>query len=202
MALDHVDFQLPGEVHGLLGENGAGKSTLMASPSVPTLRPRGRISTRVRRLCISSPLDAIKYNLRFDLPGAESRPGDGRGPQHVPGSGVSGCFAFFGVIKERKLYRLYTCTNLASYHMDLDPREQVENLSVTQQKMIEIAKALVAETSPCSCSICPSARAGPLGPQREFRHHPPLDKPSQRRSGSSTSPKTRKGTVGGHRNLP
>ena len=31
--------------------------------------------------------------------------------------------------------------------MDLDPRELVENLSVTQQKMIEIAKALVAKVS-------------------------------------------------------
>ena len=49
-------------------------------------------------------------------------------------------------MNKRKLYELARAY-LASYHMDLDPREPVENLSVTQQKMIEIAKALVAKVS-------------------------------------------------------
>jgi ribose transport system ATP-binding protein len=51
-----------------------------------------------------------------------------------------------GVVNKRKLYEL-AGAYLASYHIDLDPREPVENLSITQQKMIEIAKALVAKVS-------------------------------------------------------
>src|SRR5690606_11788107 len=46
----------------------------------------------------------------------------------------------------RRLYAL-AAEYLARYHIDIDPHEPVENLSVTQQKMIEIAKALVAKVS-------------------------------------------------------
>ena len=49
-------------------------------------------------------------------------------------------------MNKRKLYSL-AGEYLSRFHMDLDPREPVENLSVTQQKMIEIAKALVARVS-------------------------------------------------------
>ncbi|MGA2479975.1 MAG: sugar ABC transporter ATP-binding protein [Spirochaetia bacterium] len=146
VALDHVDFQLaPGEVHMLLGENGAGKSTLIKVLSGAYTCDEGEIFIKGEKVDISSPLDALNRNLRFIYQELNLVPEMdvarnmflGLEPLLVPG---------LGVVNKRKLYELAR-TYLASYHMDLDPREPVENLSVTQQKMIEIAKALVAKVS-------------------------------------------------------
>ena len=146
LALDHVDFQLrPGEVHMLLGENGAGKSTLIKVLSGAYTFDEGEIFIKGKKVDILSPLDALNRNLRFiyqELNLVQQMDVArnmflGLEPTLVPA---------LGIVNKRKLYSLAR-EYLARYHMDLDPREPVENLSVTQQKMIEIAKALVAKVS-------------------------------------------------------
>ena len=146
LALDHVDFQLrPGEVHMLLGENGAGKSTLIKVLSGAYAFDEGEILIKGMKVDILSPLDALNRNLRFiyqELNLVQQMDVArnmflGLEPTLVPA---------LGIVNKRKLYSLAK-EYLSRYHMDLDPREPVENLSITQQKMIEIAKALVAKVS-------------------------------------------------------
>jgi len=52
--------------------------------------------------------------------------------------------ASLGVVDERSLYE-QARKLLASFHIDLDPSETVRKLSVTQQKMVEIARALTTQ---------------------------------------------------------
>jgi ribose transport system ATP-binding protein len=146
LALDHVDFELlPGEVHMLLGENGAGKSTLIKVLSGAYNCDAGEILVKGERVDILSPLDALNRNLRFiyqELNLVQQMDVArnmflGVEPSLVPALGIVNTRRLYGLAKEY----------LARYHMDLDPHEPVENLSVTQQKMIEIAKALVAKVS-------------------------------------------------------
>ena len=142
VALDHVNFQLkPGEVHVLLGENGAGKSTLIKVLSGAYVAEEGEIFVDGKKERISSPHDSRALGLRFiyqelslvrDLDIARNL---FLGMEPTIGAGL---------VDEKELYakaRKY----LAQFHIDLDPMEQVRRLSVTQQKMIEIARALTTQ---------------------------------------------------------
>ena len=144
IALDKVDFELlPGEIHMLLGENGAGKSTLIKVLSGAYLADSGSISIVGKEVDLRSPHESISRGLRsiyqeinlvreIDIArniflGAE------------PILNRS-----FGIVDKRSLYAKAD-EYLRRFHIDLDPHELVMNLSVTQQKMVEIARALVSD---------------------------------------------------------
>ena len=146
LALDHVDFDVrPGEVHMLLGENGAGKSTLIKVLSGAYACDEGEIVIKGRKVDISSPIDALSRNLRFiyqELNLVEQMDVArnmflGLEPTRIRA---------LGVLNTKKLYSLAS-EYLARFHIDLNPHESVGRLSATQQKMVEIAKALVADIS-------------------------------------------------------
>jgi len=146
LALDHVDFDLrPGEVHMLLGENGAGKSTLIKVLSGAYTCDEGEIIIKGQKVDISSPLDALSRNLRFiyqELNLVEQ--------MDVARNMFLGLeptvIRAFGLVDAKRLYSL-AGEYLARFHIDIDPRRRVGTLSATQQKMVEIAKALVADIS-------------------------------------------------------
>lgn len=139
VALDRVNFQLrPGEVHVLLGENGAGKSTLIKVLSGAYFADEGEIFVNGRRVEIDSPQDSLDRGLRFiyqeinlvrELDIARNM-FLGMEPMRLP-----------GIIDQKTLYN-QAGELLKRFHIDLDPREVVGKLSVTQQKMVEIARAL------------------------------------------------------------
>jgi ribose transport system ATP-binding protein len=141
VALDDVSFQLrPGEVHVLLGENGAGKSTLIKVLSGAYFADEGEIFIAGRKVEINSPQDALDQGLRFiyqelslvrELDIARNM-FLGMEPMSIP---------FLNVVNQRRLYRR-AAELLERFHIDLDPTEVVGKLSVTQQKMVEIARAL------------------------------------------------------------
>lgn len=142
LALDHVDFQLkPGEVHILLGENGAGKSTLIKVLSGAHIADEGEIFIHGRRVDIRSPQDALDQGLRFIYQELSLvRTLDiarnlflGMEPTIGP-----------GLVNDRSLYAK-AADLLKRFHIDLDPTEVVGKLSVTQQKMVEIARALTTK---------------------------------------------------------
>jgi ribose transport system ATP-binding protein len=146
LALDRVDFDLrPGEVHMLLGENGAGKSTLIKVLSGAYCCDEGEIVIKGRKVDISSPIDALSRNLRFiyqELNLVEQMDVArnmflGLEPTRIQA---------LGVLNTRRLYCL-AGEYLARLKVDISPRECVGRLSATQQKMVEIAKALVADIS-------------------------------------------------------
>ena len=135
-ALDHVNFQLrPGEVHVLLGENGAGKSTLIKVLSGAYVAEEILIDGK--RVKINSPQDSLALGIKviyqeLSLVKALDIARNlflGMEPMR------------FGLVDSKKLYQ-QAGQYLEQFHINLDPSEQVGVLSVTQQKMVEIARAL------------------------------------------------------------
>jgi len=138
-ALRDVTFRSRGgEVHTVVGQNGAGKSTLMNILSGVYPPDSGEILLDGQRVRFASPHEAQRagisiihqeLNLLPDLSvaanvfmGRESRHG-------------------FGLLDFREQSRRAEVV-LARLGVTIDPAERVGNLSVAQQQMVEIAKAL------------------------------------------------------------
>jgi ribose transport system ATP-binding protein len=143
-ALDDVSFSLEhGEVHALLGENGAGKSTLIKILSGVTMADQGEIYIEGRSVVIDSPQKAMdlgistiyqEFNLVPYLSAAENI-FLGREPQGaVP-----------GFVDFKTLYR-EAQQLMNRIRARFDVRTPVNQLSVAQQQMVEIAKALGRKT--------------------------------------------------------
>ena len=142
LALNHVNFQLrPGEVHVLLGENGAGKSTLVKVLSGAYKLDGGQILVDGEPVVIERPQDALDHGLQFiyqELNLARNLTVArnmflGNEPRLVT-----------GIVNQRALLAR-TREILQRLHIDLDANAVVSDLSVTQQKLIEIARALTRQ---------------------------------------------------------
>jgi len=139
IALDGVDLDLQaGEVHVLLGENGAGKSTLMKIISGAVARDSGDIVIEGVPVELTGPRHAQElgigiiyqeFNLVPHLTAAENIL-LGREPKLFP-----------GVIDQRRLVR-EAQQQLDDLGVALAATERVSRLSVAQQQMVEVAKAL------------------------------------------------------------
>src|SRR5664280_2215858 len=142
VALHHVNFQLkPGEVHVLLGENGAGKSTLVKVLSGAYIPDDGEIFFNGEQVKISSPQDSRDLGIRFiyqELSLAKNL--------DIARNMFLGMEPMNrgGVVDEKTLYRR-AAEYLKRFHIDLDPTEIISKLSVTEQKMVEIARALTTK---------------------------------------------------------
>ena len=142
-ALDSVTFTVAaGEVHALIGENGAGKSTLMKILAGAYPKDSGEILIGGKRVEITGPHHAQTLGVsviyqEFNLvPGLDVAQNIflGREPVgRVP-----------GFIDRRRLYQDAAAV-LARLDSPLDPRALVRHLSVADQQMVEIAKAVAAE---------------------------------------------------------
>ncbi len=139
VALDNVTFQVkPGEVHAVVGENGAGKSTLMKLLAGVYQPDSGEIIINGETVRIASPHEAqdlgvsIIYqelNLLPDMSVAENV-FLGREARHR-----------FGLIDDAELEGKAREV-LQRLGVNIDPRTRLGYLSVPQQQMVEIAKAL------------------------------------------------------------
>jgi len=141
-ALDDVSFTvLPGEVHALMGENGAGKSTLMKvlggihQPDAGEIRVEGEVAV------MRSPLEAKARGIVFihqelslaqELSVAEN--------------------IYLGELPRRAFGRvdwkaLYSRTEalLAKLNVGFGPKTTVGSLSIANQQMVEIARALTVD---------------------------------------------------------
>jgi ribose transport system ATP-binding protein len=139
-ALAGVDFACrEGEVHALVGENGAGKSTLMKVLGGAYTPDEGQVILFGRPVSFRHPLEAQRAGIsvihqEFNL---------------LPHRNVSQNIFLgreptrFGVLDERAL-RERVRDLLTQLHVDhlVDPTAMVRDLSVAQQQMVEIAKAL------------------------------------------------------------
>ncbi len=137
-ALDNVMLSVqPGEIHGLLGENGAGKSTLMKILSGVYSRDSGNIYLDGKAIEPSNPHHAqmlgitIIYqelNLMPNLTVAENV-FIGREPNR-------GRFVRWGALHQQ------TRDLMNNLGVNVSPGITVRNLSVAEQQMVEIARAL------------------------------------------------------------
>jgi ribose transport system ATP-binding protein len=139
-ALKKCSFELDkGEVHALIGENGAGKSTLMKVLTGVHDKNSGTIYYKGKDVDINSPKAAQELgisiihqelNLMPDLTVAENI-FIGREPMR-----------FKGLFCDSALQNKMAKELLNSMNVKIDPNVKVEQLTVAQQQMIEIAKAL------------------------------------------------------------
>lgn len=144
-ALDNVSIDLfPGEVHALLGENGSGKSTLAKCLSGAHVPERGEILYRGTPVTIQNPQEARRLGIatiyqEFSLVPSLSVAENiflGR-YQRVGKSGLVDWSAM----------QAETCKILDQLSLSLDPDATVKELSVAEQQLVEIAKAISMEST-------------------------------------------------------
>ncbi|MEV6498628.1 sugar ABC transporter ATP-binding protein [Streptomyces prunicolor] len=141
-ALDGVGLRLTaGSVHALLGENGAGKSTLIKVLTGVHSPDGGRLTWNGQQVHLRSPLEATRTGI---------------GVVHqernlIPGFSVAENITLQNPPSHRGLVDREAMTApavacLAELGVDLDPQRPVRELSVAQQQLVEIAKALYTES--------------------------------------------------------
>ncbi len=146
-AVDDVAFVVrQGEIHALLGENGAGKSTLLKILAGAQPPDSGTIELEGERVELESPLDAQErgivtiyqeFNLIPSLTVAENV-FIGREPLRI-GKGD------WGIVDWARMRR-ETRDIIGRVGLDLSPDRLVADLSVAEQQMVEIAKALAVSS--------------------------------------------------------
>lgn len=141
-ALSGVNLTMKsGEVHALLGENGAGKSTLIKILTGVYQADSGDVMIDGEAVAFENPLEAARA---------------GVGVVHqernlIPYFTVAENIVLqdqpqkFGMV-DVSTRRVMAKKALDALGLNLDPDEIVQNLSVAQMQLVEIAKALVTET--------------------------------------------------------
>lgn len=141
VALNGVNFELlPGEVHALAGENGAGKSTLMKLIDGIYQPDLGDIVFDGQAVTVQGPLDAQRLGVHFvhqeialcnDISVAEN----------IVMAKTNASKRFFVNFRKMQEEAAVAIQQLA----DIDPKSLVRDLSISNQQLVEIAKALVAD---------------------------------------------------------
>ena len=141
VALDSVDLEVhSGEVVALIGENGAGKSTLMKILGGVHQPDSGTISIGGKAVTINSVSDAIRFGIGFihqELNVLDNL--------DIAGNVFMGREPVWGgplrLIDRPKIYA-QTEICLERLGLDVSGRTPLSKLSIAQQQLVEIAKAL------------------------------------------------------------
>ena len=147
-ALDGVHFDLkPGEIHALMGENGAGKSTFIKIITGVYHPDSGEIFLDGKPVSIKTPLDAQALGIAAiyqhitcfpDITVAENIFMGHEKTVRLPGTVRRGVF-----IDRKTMYR-EAQELLDRLSANFSSRREMGSLSVAQQQIVEIAKALSA----------------------------------------------------------
>ena len=138
-ALDGVSMSVaPGTVHAVVGENGAGKSTLMNLIGGVYQPDAGEILLEGRKVQLRSPNDALRLGIGFVHQEIALC-------QHI--SVAENVFMAanhgVGLVNFTRIFSR-TAELLGDFeaHGRIDPRQKVRELSISQQQVVEIVKAL------------------------------------------------------------
>ncbi|MGI6579866.1 MAG: sugar ABC transporter ATP-binding protein [Saccharofermentanales bacterium] len=137
-AVSDVDFKLrKGEIHSIIGENGAGKSTFIKMISGDHMADSGTITFEGRQVKLTRPEDATSLGIRtiyqeFNL---------------IPTMSVAENIFLGDLPVKNKVVswpEMYQKAHdlLARLGLDIDSRINVSELTVAEQQMVEICKAL------------------------------------------------------------
>jgi ABC-type sugar transport system ATPase subunit len=146
-ALDGVDFEVAaGEVVALVGENGAGKSTLMKILCGAYRKDAGRILLNGQEVEIESPHHAQEVNIsiiyqEFNLTPNQSAAANiyiSREPR------LRGLGRFFNLVDRRRMEH-EAQEHLARVGARVPATALIKDLSVAEQQMVEVAKALAVD---------------------------------------------------------
>lgn len=137
-ALDKAQLKLrPGTVHALMGENGAGKSTLMKCLFGIYKKDSGQIMIDGEEVSYTDPKDALDHGVAMvhqELNQVLRR--------NVMENVWLGRFPMkYGFVDHKKMFE-ETQKVFDSLEINVNPKEIIGNLSVSQRQMVEIAKAV------------------------------------------------------------
>ena len=139
-AVDKVSFQVkPGEIHALCGENGAGKSTLMnvLTGKFPANSYSGEILLNGKKAKIGSPMDAKRDKITIVHQELELIPELSIAENIFLGNQPSSATG----IDWKKMYAEAE-EILEKFSLDLNVKTKIKYLTVGQQQLVEIAKAI------------------------------------------------------------
>ena len=137
-ALDNVSLQVEkGEVHGLIGENGAGKSTLMKVMSGVYQEDEGKIFIEGKEVKINSVSEAHALGVAIIFQELNLLPHMNVADNIFVGRQPTKGFA----VNDKEMHR-QAAEILDDLGIDIKTTATVGNLSIAQQQMIEIAKAI------------------------------------------------------------
>ena len=146
-ALDGVDLEVrAGEVLALVGENGAGKSTLMKILSGAHEKDDGRILLEGRAVEIQNPHHAQALGIsiiyqEFNLTRNQTVAANIFIAREPRARGLGGMLGFV----DRSRMEAEAARVLERIHAKIPPHAKVRDLSVAQQQMVEIAKAIAVQ---------------------------------------------------------
>jgi ribose transport system ATP-binding protein len=142
LALENVDLTLePGKVHALMGENGAGKSTLIKIMAGVYGKDAGTMRLQGREVEISSPRESLKHGIKVVFQEialiAEFTVAENIFLEGYP-TGRAGSIDW-------KKIRGDAAALFKRIGFNVDPAARTGSLPVSQQQMVEIARALAHE---------------------------------------------------------
>ncbi|AMA73933.1 MULTISPECIES: sugar ABC transporter ATP-binding protein [Aneurinibacillus] len=138
--LKDVSFSLKkGEIHALMGENGAGKSTMMKILTGIYPKDSGTIRVRGQEVNFSGPKEAEQMGIAVIHQELNIIPQLTVMENMFLGRDL--CYGRTGILRTREM-KQKTREYLGRLGVDIDPDAEAGSLSIGQQQMIEIARAL------------------------------------------------------------
>lgn len=142
--LDYVQFEvMPGEIHALMGENGAGKSTLIKILTGIYQRDSGTVMIKGKEVHFHNPKEAELEGIAVIHQELNIIPYLTVAENMFLGNELT--IGKTGILKIKEMKKK-TREYLNRLGIDLDPDIEAGQLSVGQQQMIEIARAIAADT--------------------------------------------------------
>ncbi len=144
LALDDVSLEAKaGSVHALMGENGAGKSTLIKILAGAYSKDHGTILFDDKEVNIDNPNDSLNLGIKVVYQEIALIPeftvGENIFLEKFPVNSL-------GIVNWKKLYN--DCNNLLKkIGFNLNVKEKVVNLSISEQQIVEIARAIFQNAS-------------------------------------------------------
>jgi ABC-type sugar transport system ATPase subunit len=141
LALDSVDFTIrAGQVHALVGENGAGKSTLLKIIAGADRPDAGTLAVDGKPVSFAAPRDALRLGLTVIYQELSL----------VPALGADANI-FLGMeparrgLLDRRAAALRSADALRALGATFDPATPARDLSVAEQQLVELARALARD---------------------------------------------------------
>lgn len=144
-ALDRVSLHIrKGEIHALIGENGSGKSTLAKCLAGAHQPDSGLLIKERKPVTLSHPLEAREHGVAIIYQEFSLVPTLSVAENIFLGRPLA--HPRTGLIDWEEMHR-HTRETLQELSIDIDPDAIVRDLSVAEQQLIEIAKAMSLEST-------------------------------------------------------
>lgn len=145
-ALDNVDFSVrTGEVHGLVGENGAGKSTLIKIMAGVYQRDEGEILIRGEACGNLTPHEVEELGIQFIHQETYLVPEFTVAQSIFLGQEIT--YKGLPLVNNRKMVKAAEQFVEQTLGIKLPGNALIRDLSVSQQQLVQVAKALMAKPS-------------------------------------------------------